>query len=138
MRDLDREILDRLDKLESRPRMGMTGPMGPPGEPGYVPKPIFVIRLHKHTREDHLSELKIRLAETLVDYHTLILRDEFNEGDTIFEMYNPKNITDIDMVRLRQIVDGCIDEKEDLVIQRHRDMISMRGDMGMDSDGLDI
>ena len=69
-------------------------------------KPIFIIRLASHRTNDEVEAIRENVRskpELHKEYHVLVLRDEFNDGDVKFECYNSPH-TEIEFKELQEKV----------------------------------
>lgn len=70
------------------------------------PKPIFIIRFpsetYSHLREN-IEDFIEKTSNKLPDYHVLVTFDPiFSVGDVKFELYNSKDITEIEFKQLQE------------------------------------
>lgn len=66
-------------------------------------KPIFIVRLPHFATNDELENVRLALDKKLIDYHSLIIRDnEINNGIK-FECFNAPH-TENEFIELQEMV----------------------------------
>lgn len=75
-------------------------------------KPIFVIRYPQNAKIEDLTNASESLARMGIyeDYHTLVIKDQFTDGEIKFECYNAPH-TEIEFLELKNRIISLLSKK---------------------------
>ena len=74
-------------------------------------KPIFIIRYPERAKVEDLRNASESLARMGIyeDYHTLVIKDQFTDGEIKFECYNAPQ-TEIEFIELKNRIISLLDK----------------------------